>query len=81
MVHLIKSILKNILLKKTEAAEFAFKMKLHNNENQSTITFEEMMNLFIEYKKDKVKETTYYNYGNKKLCLEPLYKIKLKEFN
>lgn len=67
--------------KEAEPAEFAFKMKLHNHENQSTITFEEMMSLFIEYKKNKVKETTYYNYGNKKLYLEPLYKIKLKDFN
>lgn len=33
----------------------------------SNITFEEMMDLFIDYKKDKVKETTYYNYGNKKV--------------
>lgn len=40
-----------------------------------------MMNLFIDFKKDKVKETTFYNYGNKKLYLEPLYKIKLKDFN
>lgn len=40
-----------------------------------------MMNLFIEYKKDKVKETTYYNYGNKKNYLKPLYNIKLKDFN
>lgn len=67
--------------KEAETAEFSFKMKLHNNENMSNITFEEMMNLFIDYKKDKVKETTYYNYGNKKLYLEPLYKIKLKDFN
>ena len=67
--------------KEAEAAEFAFKMKLHSNENQSNFTFEDMMNLFIEYKKDKVKETTYYNYGNKKLYLKPLYKIKLKDFN
>ena len=57
--------------KEAEAAEFAFKMKLHSNENQSNFTFEDMMNLFIEYKKDKVKETTYYNYGNKKLYLKP----------
>lgn len=67
--------------KEAEAAEFAFKLKLHNHENQSTITFEQMIDLFIEYKKDKVKETTFYNYGNKKLYLKPLYKIRLKEFN
>lgn len=41
-----------------------------------------VINFFNEdYEKDKVKETTFYNYGNKKLYLEPLYKIKLKDFN
>ena len=67
--------------KEAENAEFAFKMKLHSNENQANFTFEDMMNLFIDYKQDKVKETTYYNYGNKKVYLKPLYKIKLKDFN
>lgn len=67
--------------KEAEAEEFAFKMRINTKENLSNITFEEMMNLFIDFKKDKVKETTFYNYGNKKLYLEPLYKIKLKDFN
>lgn len=67
--------------KEAESAEFAFKLKLHNHENQSTITLEEMMNLFIDYKKDKVRDTTMYNYGNKKRYLEPLYNIPLKDFN
>ena len=67
--------------KEAESAEFAFKMKLRNRENQEDITFEEMIDLFIENRKEKVKETTFYNYGNKKLYLEPLYKIKLKDFD
>lgn len=67
--------------KEAEAAEFAFKMKLQNRENQDDITFLEMIDLFIENRKETVKETTYYNYGNKKLYLEPLYRIKLKDFD
>lgn len=45
------------------------------------MTFKDMIYIYIDYKKDKVKETTYYNYGNKKVYLEPLYNIKLKDFN
>ena len=67
--------------KEAEDAEFEFKLKLHNHENQSNMTFKDMIYIFIDYKKDKVKETTYYNYGNKKVYLEPLYNIKLKDFN
>jgi integrase len=67
--------------KEAEEAEFNFKLRIHNHENQSTMTIEEMMNLFIDYKKDKVRETTMYNYGNKKNYIKPLYNIKLKEFN
>ena len=72
---------KYLTKKEAEAAEFAFKMKLRNRENQEDITFEEMINLFIENRKETVKETTFYNYGNKKLYLEPLYRIKLKDFD
>ena len=79
--HVQKKSKKYATKKEAEDAEFEFKLKIHNHENQSSMTFKEMIQIFIDYKKDKVKETTYYNYGNKKVYLEPLYNIKLKDFN
>ncbi len=42
--------------KEAEDAEFEFKLKLHSHENQSNMTFKEMIQIFIDYKKDKVKK-------------------------
>ena len=66
--------------KETEEAEFNFKMQLHTNVNQNEATFEDMIQLFLNFKKKHVRETTYYNYGNKLVYLKPLLKIKLKDF-
>lgn len=52
--------------KEAEDAEFEFKLKLHNHENQSNMTFKDMIYIFIDFKKDKVKETTYYTMEIKK---------------
>lgn len=79
--HVQKRSKKYATKKEAEDAEFEFKIKLHNHENQSNMTFKDMIQIFIDYKKDKVKETTYYNYGNKRVYLEPLHNIKLKDFN
>lgn len=67
--------------KEAEEAEFEFKRKLHDHINQNEITFEEMIDLFLNFKKKRVRETTYYNYGNKMPYLKPLFKIKLKDFS
>lgn len=67
--------------KEAEEAEFEFKRKLHEHINQNEITFEEMIELFLNFKKKRVRETTYYNYGNKLIYLKPLYKVKLKDFS
>lgn len=40
-----------------------------------------MIELFLNFKKKRVRETTYYNYGNKIPYLKPLFKVKLKDFN
>ena len=67
--------------KEAEEAEFNFKMQLHTNVNQNEATFEDMIQLFLNFKKKHVRETTYYNYGNKLVYLKPLLKIKLKDFD
>lgn len=67
--------------KEAEEAEFNFKMQLHTNVNQNEATFEDMIQLFLNFKKKHVRETTYYNYGNKLVYLKPLLKIKLKYFD
>lgn len=67
--------------KEAEQAELEFKISLHEHINQNEITFEEMIDLFLNFKKKRVRETTFYNYGNKIPYLKPLFKVKLKDFN
>ena len=62
-------------------AEAEFKIKAHQNADVSQVTFAQMIELFIEQRSSTVKETTMYNYSNKKMWLEPLYNIKLNDFN
>lgn len=44
--------------------------------NQNEMTFEEIIELFLNFKKKRVRDTTYYNYGNKLSYLKPLFKVK-----
>lgn len=67
--------------KEVEDAEFEFKLKLREYENTNNVTFEEMIRMFIDFRKDKVKENTLYGYSNKLPYLKSLYKVKLKYFN
>ena len=67
--------------KEAEQAELKFKMSLYEQVNQNEMTFEDMIELFLNFKKKRVRETTYYNYGNKIPYLKPLFKVKLKDFN
>lgn len=62
-------------------AEAEFKIQALEEANVSAVTFKQMIELFIEQRSSIVKETTMYNYGNKKRWLEPLYNIKLNDFN
>lgn len=67
--------------KEEDDAEFEFKLKLREYENTNNVTFEEMIRMFIDFRKDKVKENTLYGYKNKLPYLKSLYKVKLKDFN
>ena len=49
--------------------------------NVSTFTFKQMIELFIEQRSSTIKETTMYNYHNQKRFFEPLYNIRLTNFN
>lgn len=62
-------------------AEAEFKIKSQNEANVSMVTFGQMTSLFIEQRSTIVKDTTKYNYKNKKVYLEPLNNTKLKDFN
>ena len=62
-------------------AEAEFKIKALEEANVSTVTFKQMIELFIEQRSSIVKETTMYNYHNKRRFLEPLYNIRLTNFN
>lgn len=52
-----------------EEAELEFRLKIHKHENMDKITIDEMIDLFVENRTStiKVKPTTLYNYGNKKI--------------
>ena len=69
--------------KEAETAELQFRLKIHQHENQENITFDEMIDMFVENRTEtiNVKPTTLYNYKNKKTYLQPLLNIKLKDFN
>lgn len=61
-------------------AEAEFKIKSRNDADVSQINFEQLIELFINHKKNQVKETTMSNYSKKRMYLQPLYKVKLKDF-
>ena len=67
--------------KEAEDAKFEFKLKLREYEKANNVTFEEIIRMFIGFRKDKIKENTLYGYNNKLPYLKSLYKVKLKDFN
>lgn len=67
--------------KEAEQAELEFKIKIHEHENQNEMTFERLIELFLNFKETRVRENTYYGYKNKLPYLKPLYNIKVKDFN
>lgn len=44
--------------KEAEEAELEFKMSLHEQANQNDMTFEEMIELFLNFKRKRVRDTT-----------------------
>lgn len=67
--------------KEAEQAELEFKIKIHEHENQNEMTFERLINLFLNFKETRVRENTFYGYKNKLPYLKLLYNIKVKDFN
>lgn len=72
---------KYLTRKEAQEAEALYLINAKTEANVSNINFKQLVELFVDYKKDKVKETTVYNYGNKIRYIEPLYKVKLKDFD
>lgn len=72
---------KYLTKKEAVEAEATFLLKAKTEANVSNINFKQLIDIFVAYKNDKVKETTKYNYRNKMHYLEPLYPIKLKDFS
>lgn len=70
-------------LTKTEAivAEKDFITNNETEEDYSNITFGVLVDKYLEYKKDKVKVSTYKAYEDKLKHLTCLYKIKCSDFN
>ena len=67
--------------REAQEAEAEFLIKSQNEASVSSLTFSKLINLFIENRSTIVKETTMYNYHNKRRFLEPLYNIRLTNFN
>ena len=67
--------------KEAEQAELEFKIKIHEHENQNEMTFERLIDLFLNFKETRVRENTFYGYKNKLPYLKLLYNIKVKDFN
>ena len=67
--------------REAQEAEAEFLIKSQDEANVSALNFKQLIDLFIENRSTIVKDTTMYNYKNKKVYLEPLYNVKLKNFN
>lgn len=69
------------LKKEAEEAERIFLMTYKDNGNYNDITFKDLINEFKQFKKDKVKITTYKNYDKYNIRVESLFNIKVQKFN
>ena len=67
--------------REAQEAEAEFLIKSQNEASVSSLTFSQLINLFIENRSTIVKETTMYGYKNKRPYLDPIANIKLKDFN
>lgn len=67
--------------REVQEAEVEFLIKSHNEASVSTLTFSQLINLFIEKRSAIVKETTMYGYKDKHSYLDPIANVKLKDFN
>ncbi len=67
--------------KEAQDEEVKFKYSLNQKEATSDMNFKELIGVFMDYKKDKVKATTFKGYKNNKRLLESLDAVKLKDFS
>lgn len=73
---------KNFNLKKeAQVAEMEFINKIKNNDYSSNITFKELWLNFLDFKKDKVKITSYESIKKKETYFTTLYNIKMVDYN
>lgn len=66
---------------KREAQEAEFLIKSQNEASVSSLTFSQLINLFIGNRSTIVKETTMYGYKNKRPYLNTIANVKIKDFN
>ena len=66
---------------KREAQEAEFLIKSQNEASISSLSFSQLINLFIENRSNIVKETTKYGYKNKRPYLDTIANVKIKDFN
>ena len=68
--------------KEAELEEARFKVKISEKKiNTSNVTFDQVFTSYIEYKKDKIKLQTVNKVKNLYIKLEPLYNVKVNNFN
>lgn len=70
-----------ITKREAQEAEAEFLIKSQNEASVSAMTFNQLIDLFIENRSTRVKNTTMYGYKNKRPYLDPLANVKLKDFN
>ena len=67
--------------REAQEAEAEFLIKSQNEASVSSLTFSQLINLFIENRFTIVKETNMYGYKNKRPYLDTIANVKLKDFN
>lgn len=69
------------LKKEAQEAEIEFINKTKNNDYSNSITFKELWKNYLNFKKDKVKITSYESIISKELYFQNLFNIKVTDFN
>lgn len=67
--------------REAQEAEAEFLIKSQNEASVSSLTFSQLINLFIENRSTIVKEMTMYGYKNKQPYLDTIANVKIKDFN
>lgn len=67
--------------REVQEAEAEFLIKSQKEASVSSLTFSQLINLFIENRSTIVKEMTMYGYKNKRPYLDTIANVKIKDFN